>query len=766
MPQNSKKPTNRAILRARAANKPSLRSALEAKPKGAKRSAPAKANAKPGTRRLAAKAKVRRPKPAARRTAPKKAPAAKSRIASKAPPVSKTKLPPQAKPARKGKLPPQAKLAPKGKLPPQAKARAKPKARIAPSRVVRSLILPPKPKRVVARLSVAPAPRTPSVVELPPASEQATPVQSKPPLAAPSLAAPLAVSGLRMRERSPRARVTVDTWRQVEASAAQLGRGALTDEQRVVIRAALEGHDSLVVMADDERAVSCYQLAALHLTQPTVVLSPIQAELKAQGEALSQRKIPVVCLLPELSGPERSAALARISRGGSLLVLLSPESLRGADVQQSLAKSGIALFVAEEAHCASEASHELRPSYAELGVTLRAFGSPPLMALTRVATRTVRRDIGERLGLNAPVTVQSAAARDNLKIVTKLARGEGRQAALVRLVERLELPGLVFCVAPHDVDSVYSALRGAGIAAHRHHSGMTPADRASELLNFTLPGHRSVMVAVSAFAPGSGLPGIGDQTEGNAGFGRGPGKRDLRFVVHYQSPASVEQYLREIQRAGADGLPATCVLLHESSHRSLHEVMLAQNRFRATHLAELARALETPALEGRTITLEALALGTGQSRRTTDRLTALLADAGVVSRTGGWVRVLCGASELDEACRRLGAQLYALREQDARRLAAISAFAESSECKLSCLSQYLGDGVAEGCGRCNACVAELLAPSQDSLVPQASTRRAVVQDFSVQPLYSGVAQNSVPASPGSLTAKLADFGTSGTTPRQ
>jgi ATP-dependent DNA helicase RecQ len=234
------------------------------------------------------------------------------------------------------------------------------------------------------------------------------------------------------------------------------------------------------------------------------------------------------------------------------------------------------------------------------------------------------------------------------------------------------------------------------------------------------------------------LPGIGEPIDG---FGRGPGKRDLRFVVHYQSPASLEQYLREIQHAGGDGKAALCVLLHESSHRSLHEVLLAQQRFKATHLAELGRALESPALEGRTVTLEALALGTGQSRRTTDRLTALLADAGLVSRTGGWVRVPCTASELDEGCRRLGAQLYALRERDAQRLASVSAFAEASECKLSCLNQYLGNGTSDPCGRCNACVPELLAPSQESLLPQASSRRAVVQEFSVQSMthsYSGV----------------------------
>ena len=530
-------------------------------------------------------------------------------------------------------------------------------------------------------------------------------------------------------------------------------------DQRTAIRAGLEGRDSLLVIPDDTQAIACYQLCAALLDEPTVVLSPVAAELQAQYEALSAQRRPVVHLVPELSGPERSAALGRIARGGSLLVLVGPEALLAADTQKALKKSGISLFVVEEAHCASDLSHEIRPSYAELARTLDALGKPPTMALTRGATSQVLRDIALRLTLTDPVIVHAPTVAGNLRIVTRLASGEQRPAALCRLIERLEPPGLVFCASPHDVDNVYAALRGAGITAHRYHSGMTPGERAAELLNFTLPGARSVMIALSAFAPGSGLPGLGEQANVAAhGFGRGAGKRDLRFVVHYQSPASIEQYLREIQRAGGDGLPATCVLFHESSHRTLHEVMLAQQRFRPAHLADLGRALEAPALEGRTVTLESLALATGQSRRTTDRLAALLADAGIVSKTGGWVRVSSSASELVEACRDLGARLYALREQDGRRLSAVSGFAETTDCKLGYLSRYLGQATEDTCGRCSSCSNELA--TTESVPPQVAARRAMVQEFSVQPaLHSqpGPAESGAFAT-GALTAKLADFG--------
>ena len=754
MPQKSKKPVKKAKMRVASALSKSKRSSGKPQRTVAKRSVPAKLEPKASPKKAGPQHK---PRPTAKGTAKPVPP----RRAQREPSAVKTK--PLAKAARANAAPRKPPLAPV--------AKAKPRSPKQAPRTMHSLILPPRPKRLAARLLVARAPRAARVEDSLPESNHSLP-ESAPTRATVKLAeftpstADSALRALgpaaRSRARTPRASLTADTWRTLDALSARLGRALLNDEQRVAIRAAMEGHDSIVVLADDERAVSCYQLPAFQFPQPTVVVSPILLELKAQHEVLSAHQLPVVHVSGELTGPERSAALSRISRGGALLVLLNPESLNAPDVEQALAKSGVALFVIEEAHCASSVSHEWRPSYAELGVVRRRMASPPVMVITRVATAAVRRDIRERLGLEAPVTIQSLPVRENLQIVTKLARGEGRQAALVRLVEQLTLPGLVLCTTPHDVDSVYSALRGAGIAAHRHHGGMTAADRASELSQFGLPGQRAVMVAVSAYAPGSGLPGIGEQTDASAGFGRGPNRRDLRFLVHYQSPASIEQYLREIQRVGADGAPATCVLLHESSHRSLHEVMLAQQRFRATHLAELARALETPALEGRTVSVEALALGTGQSRRTTDRLTALLADAGVVSRSAGWVRVLCTATELDEACRRLGAHLYALREQDARRLAAVSAFAEAHECKLSCLSQYLGEGGSADCGRCSACVSELLSPSQESLMVQTPARRGAVQEFSVQsviPPVSGVVPSG--AQPGSLSAKLAEFGAVG-----
>ena len=230
-----------------------------------------------------------------------------------------------------------------------------------------------------------------------------------------------AALGVARARTQPRAAVTQDTWRTIEALAARLGRAPLNDEQRVAIRAALEGHDSVVVLADDERAVSCYQLAAFQLAQPTVVVSPVAAELKAQHEALSSDKLPVVVRAGRASraGAQRGAG-AHFARRRALGAAHSGSASR-AGRPASTEQIGRRFVVVEEAHCASEASHEWRPSYAELGTTLRELGSPPVMAITRVATAAVRRDIRERLGLEAPVTIAIAcrprepAARDQAR---------------------------------------------------------------------------------------------------------------------------------------------------------------------------------------------------------------------------------------------------------------------------------------------------------------------------------------------------------------
>jgi hypothetical protein len=340
MPQRSKKAINQAVSRAIGSRGARAEAETKNIVHGGKRSAAARPKA---ISQAKGKASVQAGKPsgAVRRATPARRvpPAArKPRAAPASTKLSSRKAGPRGEVAAK-----------RASLPVITRAKTDNDTRTA-----HALILPPKPLERTPRLAVARAPRAPTV-ELLPEADYPAPVRQLTSARAPE--APAKACALRMRPRKPRARLTQDTWRQIELAAQRLGRAQLNDEQRVAIRAALEGHDSLVVLPDDERAVTCYQLAALLLDQPTVVVSTQHAELKAQAESLSQRPLAAVTVLPEHSEALRSAAISRIARGGSLLVLLSPEGLRSSDVQQALATSGVALFVAEEAHCASDASH-------------------------------------------------------------------------------------------------------------------------------------------------------------------------------------------------------------------------------------------------------------------------------------------------------------------------------------------------------------------------------------------------------------------------
>lgn len=334
MPQRSKIATNQAVSQAARSRAGRPRTAAKAPQQGSKRSAVTRPKESP------------KAKPAALARGKAGAPARKS-VTRQTTTVSRKAMPKVARAAGKQatRKATATSRAASARRAPRAVVAAPPKRKPElPARTQHALILPPKPIKRAPRLSVAPAPRPPQVSELAPETAQPAPARPQVPSKPLGLQARAAV--LRMRARKPRARLTQETWRELDRAAARLGRAQLDDEQRVAIRAALEGHDSLVVLPDDERAITCYELAAQLLDQPTVVISPQHSALKAQAEALSQRSFAVVLVLPEHSDIERGAAISRIARGGSLLVLLSPEGLRAADVRQALAASGIALLVA------------------------------------------------------------------------------------------------------------------------------------------------------------------------------------------------------------------------------------------------------------------------------------------------------------------------------------------------------------------------------------------------------------------------------------
>jgi ATP-dependent DNA helicase RecQ len=264
-------------------------------------------------------------------------------------------------------------------------------------------------------------------------------------------------------------------------------------------------------------------------------------------------------------------------------------------------------------------------------------------------------------------------------------RGDARLRALVRFARRLRRPGIIYCSTTREVDNVYTALQMLRIPAHRYHGKMAAGERTHQQEMYMKAGRRTVMVATSA-------------------FGLGIDKPDIRYIVHYQSPASLEQYVQEAGRAGRDGQKANCILLFDEDDRSIHEALLQKSRVRPDQLYKLGSALAAWAGEGREPTLEALALSAGQGPRVTGALLAVLEEAGLVSLgADGSISVLVPAESVEEQSRSLAGQFETLRTQDGRRLDALREYVFHNECRAVFLRLYFGEEDGTPCGLCDVC---------------------------------------------------------------
>jgi ATP-dependent DNA helicase RecQ len=242
------------------------------------------------------------------------------------------------------------------------------------------------------------------------------------------------------------------------------------------------------------------------------------------------------------------------------------------------------------------------------------------------------------------------------------------------------------------VDEVYTVLRRFRVPAGRYHGRMRAGERDREQVRFMRRGRRSVMVATSA-------------------FGLGIDKPDIRYVLHFQAPASLEQYVQEAGRAGRDGRRANCLLLFDPADRAVHELLLARSRVRPEQLYRLGSALAAWAGEKRSPSLEALALSAELGPRITAALLAKVEEAGLVRREGSQIEIAEGASSVESSTRRLATQFERLRTQDARRLDVVAAYARADACRAVFLRGYFGEEAGEPCGLCDVCLGRAERPA-------------------------------------------------------
>jgi ATP-dependent DNA helicase RecQ len=469
------------------------------------------------------------------------------------------------------------------------------------------------------------------------------------------------------------------------AAARRLGIEQLRPEQERVIDDVVRGRDVLMILPTGFGKSACYQIPSLLLPKPVLVISPLLALLRDQHEKLLARGIDCVRIDGTVRGRAREDTLRRLSAGGSLLVLTTPESLETPALREALQISGLSLAAVDEAHCISEWGHDFRPAYSRLGPGLRALEAPAILALTATATENVRSAIVRSLGLRDPVVVASSPHRSNLAFEVLPCSGDARLRAALRLVQRLRRPGLVYCATQREVEVLWGVLRRFGVPTHHYHGGMGAAERTAEQAAFMRPRRRSVMVATSA-------------------FGLGIDKSDIRYVLHFQSPASLEQYVQEAGRAGRDGLRANCILLHDASDRTIHEALLVRSRVRPDQLYKLGRALAAWFDEGRHPSLEALALSAELGPRVAAALVARLEEAGLVVSDETEIRPAADdGAGIEERARLLAGQFETLRTQDGRRLDSLAEYAAAPGCRATFLRRYFGEDDDEPCGLCDTC---------------------------------------------------------------
>ena len=537
------------------------------------------------------------------------------------------------------------------------------------------------------------------------------------------------------------------TWAEAQALAQRLGAGTLSGLQKRIIGASLEGRNVVASLAAGQGKSTCAAIVAQLCGGVAVVLSPSPRLTREQQQRLEHRRVPALRLDPNAPEANQVKLCGELGRGEPAVLFTTPAALASCPtVRDALRDRGVTLCVVEEAQTLAESSHSVSPSLTAWRRLLVDLGRPTVLALLAPASFTSRRQVTECLELGAPVVIETDPIRENVSVEVHRLSGDARKRAFSSLVQELRRPGLVLATTAREVEEIHALLAAARVPAHRYHADLSPSERLGEQLNFMLPGRKTVMVAQSAFAPGTGIAGIDDERlldGAPRGFGFGLDKRDLRFLVHWGAPASAEQCAREIGAIGRDGDEARAIVYCDEGDTSRNGALLLRHRLHPPHAAALADALDGQVFETRKTNFEALALETGLSLATVESWCCVFESAGLLRVTAGWLETLTSPREIMECATEISARLWQLQREDERRLNSMRDVLLDPGCHRAALSRVLG-ARSTACGRCPPCLSGAGAPA---------SRRAPAQTFSVTSLAEG---NPAPQT-AQLSAKVGEF---------
>ena len=320
------------------------------------------------------------------------------------------------------------------------------------------------------------------------------------------------------------------------------GYSEFRDGQADVIQVTLQGQDSFVLMPTGGGKSLCYQLPALMLPQVTVVVSPLMSLMKDQVDALQANGISAEYVNSSLSREQVLQIFAALRRGEIKLLYVAPERLLQPQFLERLHEVGVSLFAIDEAHCISQWGHDFRPDYMALALLKQRFATVPVMALTATADAATRRDIVQQLQLQQPLIHLGSFDRPNIRYMV-----QEKFRPVEQLVSYLKQQdgssGIVYCASRRKVDELTEQLKQRGFNAAAYHAGLSSEERGAVQDAFKRDDYQLIVATVA--------------------FGMGVNKSNIRYVVHFELPRTIEAYYQETGRAGRDGVAAEAMMLFD-----------------------------------------------------------------------------------------------------------------------------------------------------------------------------------------------------------
>lgn len=347
------------------------------------------------------------------------------------------------------------------------------------------------------------------------------------------------------------------------------GYDSFREGQEEIIDTILNGRDALAIMPTGAGKSLCYQVPALLLPGITLVISPLISLMQDQVKSLNEAGIHAAYINSSLTEGQISKALSFAARGVYKIIYVAPERLETASFLNFALHTPISMVTVDEAHCISQWGQDFRPSYLKIVDFVEQLpGNPIISAFTATATEIVKNDISRILKLKNPNIVVTGFDRENLYYQVEHLTGKQKDIFIQNYIkEHANESGIIYCATRKNVDTLYEKLLKQGVSVTRYHAGMNNDIRKKSQDDF-IYDRASVVIATNA-------------------FGMGIDKSNVRFVIHYNMPQSMENYYQEAGRAGRDGEPARCILLFSTQDVMISKMLLGSKDFEGMDFQEI-----------------------------------------------------------------------------------------------------------------------------------------------------------------------------------